>query len=54
MSGERNRVSALLSMVLWYFALGTHIVYLQYALNALWQAGRDQPLVVSEAQEVDA
>jgi hypothetical protein len=54
MSGERNRVSALLSLVLWYFVLGTHIVYLQYALNAVWRAAREEPLVVAEANEFDA
>ena len=45
-SGEQNRVSALLSLVLWYFVLGTHIVYLQYALNAMWRGAQDESVVM--------
>jgi hypothetical protein len=47
-AGSTNRVSPLLSMVLWYFLLATHIVYLQYALNAIWESERGQAAVVTE------
>lgn len=45
LAGNQNRVSPLLSLLLWYFVLGTHIVYLQYALNAIWESSRDRATV---------
>jgi hypothetical protein len=47
MAGNANRVSPVLSMLLWYFVLGTHIVYLQYALNGIWESERGESAVVA-------
>jgi hypothetical protein len=54
MAGEHSRVVPILSMLLWYFVLGTHIVYLQYALNSIWQSERNAPRTVDEGEGLTA